>query len=172
MKAILDWCEVISLYSFDLHLVVKLLSHAPLFATPWTVAYQVPPSMGFSRQEYWSGLPLPSPGGSSQPRDWTQVSCIASRFFTSWAIREVLQEDTQMLHRHMKRCSISQIIIWMQIKTTMRYHLTLVKMAIIKKFTNNKYWRLSGEKGTSYTISGNVNWHRDYGEQCGAFFTN
>ena len=56
MKAILDWCEVISLYSFDLHLVVKLLSHAPLFATPWTVAYQVPPSMGFSRQEHWSGL--------------------------------------------------------------------------------------------------------------------
>ena len=33
-----------------------------LFATPWTVAYQAPPSMGFSRQEYWSGLPFPSPG--------------------------------------------------------------------------------------------------------------
>ena len=34
----------------------KLLSHVQLFATPWTVAYQAPPSMGFSRQEYWSGL--------------------------------------------------------------------------------------------------------------------
>ena len=34
-------------------------------ATPWTVAYQVPPSMGFSRQEYWSGVPLPSPGRSA-----------------------------------------------------------------------------------------------------------
>ena len=34
---------------------VKLLSHVQLFATPWTVAYQAPPSMGFSRQEYWSG---------------------------------------------------------------------------------------------------------------------
>ena len=41
---------------------VKLLSHVRLFATPWTVAYQVFPSMGFSRQEYWSGLPFPSPG--------------------------------------------------------------------------------------------------------------
>ena len=40
---------------------VKLLSHVWLFTTPWTVAYQAPPSMGFSRQEYWSGLPLPSP---------------------------------------------------------------------------------------------------------------
>ena len=41
---------------------VKSLSFARLFATPWTVAYQAPPSMGFSRQEYWSGVPLPSPG--------------------------------------------------------------------------------------------------------------
>ena len=39
---------------------VKSLSHVRLFATPWTAAYQAPPSMGFSRQEYWSGLPLPS----------------------------------------------------------------------------------------------------------------
>ena len=41
---------------------VKSLSHVQLFATPWTIAYQAPPSMGFSRQEYWSGLPFPSPG--------------------------------------------------------------------------------------------------------------
>ena len=40
---------------------VKLLSRVWLFATPWTVAHQAPPSMGFSRQEYWSGVPLPSP---------------------------------------------------------------------------------------------------------------
>ena len=40
---------------------VKLLIRVQLFATPWTVAYQVPLSMGFSRQEYWSGLPFPSP---------------------------------------------------------------------------------------------------------------
>ena len=40
---------------------VKSLSHVQLLATPWTAAYQAPPSMGFSRQEYWSGVPLPSP---------------------------------------------------------------------------------------------------------------
>ena len=40
---------------------VESLSHVRPFATPWTVAYQAPPSMGFSRQEYWSGVPLPSP---------------------------------------------------------------------------------------------------------------
>ena len=41
---------------------VKSLSRVRLFATPWTVAHQTPPSMGFSRQNYWSGLPFPSPG--------------------------------------------------------------------------------------------------------------
>ena len=41
---------------------VKSLSHVRLFATPWTVTYQATPSKGFSRQEYWSGVPLPSPG--------------------------------------------------------------------------------------------------------------
>ena len=46
---------------------VKLLSRVRLFATPWTVAYQAPPSMGFSRQECWSGLPFPSPGDPPEP---------------------------------------------------------------------------------------------------------
>ena len=46
---------------------MKSLSHVLLFANPWTVAYQAPPSMGFSRQEYWSGLPFPSPGNLPNP---------------------------------------------------------------------------------------------------------
>ena len=64
---------------------VKSLNHVWLFATPWTIASQAPPFMGFPRQEYWSGLPFPSPEESSQPRDLTQISCIAGRFFTIWA---------------------------------------------------------------------------------------
>jgi len=46
---------------------VKLFSHVRLFAIPWTVAYQAPSSMEFSRQEYWSGLPFPSPGDLTNP---------------------------------------------------------------------------------------------------------
>ena len=46
---------------------VKLLSRVWLFATPWTVAHQAPPSMGFSRQDHWSGLPFPSPGDLPDP---------------------------------------------------------------------------------------------------------
>ena len=50
-----------------LHCEVKSLSGVRLFATPWTVAYQASPSMGFSRQDYWSGLPFPSPGDLPNP---------------------------------------------------------------------------------------------------------
>ena len=46
---------------------VKSLSHVGLFVTPWTVAYQASLSMGFSRQEYWRGLPFPSPGDLPDP---------------------------------------------------------------------------------------------------------
>ena len=46
---------------------VKLFSRVRLFATAWTVAYQATPSMGFSRQKYWSGLPFPSPGDLLEP---------------------------------------------------------------------------------------------------------
>ena len=57
----LEWVAISFSNAWKWKVKVKSLSHVQLFATPWTAAYQAPPPMGFSRQEYWSGVPLPSP---------------------------------------------------------------------------------------------------------------
>ena len=60
-----------------------MLSHVQLFVTPWTVAHQAPLSLGFSRQEYWSGLPFPSPGDLPDPGIEPGSLAMTGRFFTT-----------------------------------------------------------------------------------------
>ena len=61
----LEWVAISFSNAWKWKVKVKSLSRVRLFVTPWTAAYQTPPSMGFSRQEYWSGVPLPSLNGRS-----------------------------------------------------------------------------------------------------------
>ena len=82
----LEWVAISFSNAWKWKVTVKSLSRVGLLATPWTAAYQAPPSMGFSRQEYWSGVPLPSP--------WARLSALFP-FYLLWKI-EVWLENTQM----------------------------------------------------------------------------
>ena len=73
----LEWVAISSSNAWKWKVKVKSLSHVRLLATPWTAAYQAPPSKGFSRQEYWSGVPLPSPRNNSY--SWVFESRVQKR---------------------------------------------------------------------------------------------
>ena len=72
----LEWVAISFWSAWKWKVKVKSLSRVRLLATPWTAAYQAPPSLGFSRQEYWSGVPLPSPtqhGAPSKKRSTDRI---------------------------------------------------------------------------------------------------
>ena len=76
----------------------QLLSLVRLCATPWTIAHRAPLSMGFSRKEYWRGLPFPSPGGSSQTRDRSRISC-TGRWILYHSCHPNTRQYSHFLHR-------------------------------------------------------------------------
>ena len=71
----LEWVAISFFNAWKWKVKVKSLSCVWLLATPWTVAYQAPPSMGFSRQEYWSGVPLPSLASAPAARQLERWTC-------------------------------------------------------------------------------------------------
>ena len=87
-----------------------VLSHVQLFATPWTVAHQAPLSVGFSRQEYWSGLPFPSPGDLLDPgiKSSSLASpALADEFFTTSATWEAIYVSKQCSKRYVLSLLVS-----------------------------------------------------------------
>ena len=101
----LEWVAISFSNAWKWKVKVKSLSCVQLSVTPWTAAYQAPPSMGFSSQEYWSGVPLPS------PRSLLNISCIFSihdsiLLLRSWII------FTTILNSFSGKLSISSSFIW------------------------------------------------------------
>ena len=79
----LEWVAISFSNAWKWKVKVKSLSHVRLLATPWKAAYQAPPPMGFSRQQYWSGLPFPSPGDLPNPGIELTSPALAGGFFTT-----------------------------------------------------------------------------------------
>ena len=82
----LEWVAISFSNAWKWKVKVKSLSLVRLLATPWTAAYQAPPSMGFSRQEYWSGVPLPSLSKQLQNANLTERSNQSKTRVNRWAI--------------------------------------------------------------------------------------
>ena len=82
------------------------------------------------------------------------------------------KEDVHIANRYMKKCSTPLIIKEGQIKTTMRYHFSPVRMALIKKIRNDSCWWGCRETEVSCTVGGNLNWHSGHGKLYGGFLIN
>ena len=88
---VLEWGAIAFSNAWKWKVKVKLLGCTQLLATSWTAAYQAPPSMGFSRQEYWSGVPLPSPM-------FIELAAITVRlFWVSWTMAGKMQQWNKSL---------------------------------------------------------------------------
>ena len=119
-----------------------LLSCVQLCATPWTVAHQVPLSMGYSRQKYWSGVAIPFSRGSSWPRDWTRVSCIAGGFFTIWATREAQTLDLNPYLSYFSLSSFHPVIDFTsQHSIAQNGHLSVVLFSPVNSENIAQYYR-------------------------------
>ena len=110
---ILNWesyCQFLGTQNDNACMVRIALSNS---AIPKNAARQAPLSMGFPRQEYWSGLPFPTPGGSSQPRNRTLiscVSCIGRQILYHWAAWEAQNDNTH--HKYLSSFSFYKCWPW------------------------------------------------------------
>ena len=98
----------------------------PTLVTPWTTACQVPLSMGFPRQEYWSGLPFPSPGDPPHPGIEPKSPALAGRFFTPESPWKILVHEWVYMRTYVPVCSV-----WLLVITP--FHFSLSWKAYLKK---------------------------------------
>ena len=133
---------------------VKSLSHVRLSVTPWTAAYQAPPSMGSSRQENWSGVPLPSPlSGVQLCNPWTAAHLASLSFSISRSLLKLMSIESVMPSNHLILCH--RLLLLPSIFPSLRV------------FPNEwpKYWSFSISPSNEYLelISFRIDWFEPLG---------
>ena len=144
------WVTAMSVYMFTYMCVcvcvcvlarARMLSHIWLFVTPWTVAHQAPLSMGFPRQEYWSGLPFSSPGTLPDPgiEPTSLVSpALAGRFFTI----NPTAKPIFYIYRERRRERGRMLVLWLSLNLKRRSYPSLKDLSYVhKKSGKVKKWK-------------------------------
>ena len=114
----LEWVTISFSSSWKWKVKVKSLSRVWLLAAPWTADHQAPPSIGFSRQEYWSGVPLPSPNDpaevgnliSETNRLWKELMDLKSRLIQSVTCSQIEINQFMFKHYRYKKCKFHFLI--------------------------------------------------------------
>ena len=128
---VLEWAAISFSNAWKWKVKMKSLSHAWLLATPWTAARQAPPPMGFSKQEYWSGLPLP----------WV---CLKAHMKTTKGLGEVL--DTQVLASYLETVTVhdaseSVVLLRDELASKALLSLLLGNLWVMDKVGDAKIWK-------------------------------
>ena len=140
---------------------VKSLSHVRLLATPWTAAYQAPPSMGFSRQEYWSRVPLPLPVQSLSRvqffvTPWTAGQQASLSIINSWSFFKLMSIQLVMPSNHLILCH--PLLLPPSIFSSIR----ISSNELVLHIRWRKYWSFSFSISPSNDYSGLISFRIDW----------
>ena len=171
----LEWVAISFSNAWKWKVKVKSLSRVWLLATPWTAAYQAPPSIGFSRQEYWSGVPLPSPIRTHLASKCmkSSVSSVQSLSHVGLFATHGLQTSGFPVHHSQNLLKLLSIELVMPSNNLMLYHPFLLLSSIfpsIRVFLNEslprirwpKYWSISFSISTFSEYSGLTSFRMDW----------
>ena len=152
----LEWVAISSSNAWKWKVKVKLFSRVRLLATPWTAAYQAPLSMGFSRQEYWSGVPLPSPThklgrNKSLMTSWEDIKDSSTQ---NWDISFQRSQYTSLLKKEKYNLKL-WIIITSRIHTSLLFSLF---SSVIYSQNYMLYFEISKISVNNSLIFWHVNW--------------
>ena len=136
---------------------VKSLSRVQLFATPWTVAYQAPPSMGFSRQKYWSGLPFPSPGDLPNPGiEPGLLQCRQTLYCFTLALLALHRPPGKPMSKKLAflKANFGRLIVKLGLKHRLWKHLSIFPLdgAVYLLFLYSKRGQLSDQVNTKVKL--------------------
>ena len=144
---------------------MKLLSHARLLATPWTTAHQAPPSMGFSRQEHWSGVPSPSPVSAIQQHEWKLYSFLHSFIlkFSLWQNLPLVYQNSKLtfIFNSLSICYVTRNSLYRKVKHAIQFLFNEEHLYCIGWYLTVALWQSSRVSPLTFCFFSNWKWNNN-----------